>query len=87
MKTQGNVDKEGLMKGGERTSLDNLDAVTPPADLGTVEECGGGGTGAGVPDGNQESPNNPGRVGLVLLRSPEFANGPADTMVNGYSRS
>ena len=75
------------MNGGERTSLDDLDAVMPPADLGTVVESGAGGAGAGVPDGNQESPNNPGRVGFVLLRSPEAANGPAGTMVNGYSQS
>ncbi|MCY3874237.1 MAG: hypothetical protein OXF88_08090 [Rhodobacteraceae bacterium] len=73
------------MTGGERTSLDGLNAVTPLADPGTVVESGAGGAGAGVLDGNEESPNDPGRVGLVLLRSPEVAKGPAGTMVTGYS--
>ncbi len=73
------------MTGGERTSLDRLDAVTPLADLGMVAGSRAGGAGSGVLDGNEESPNDPGRVGLVLLRSPEVAKGPAGTMVTGNS--
>ena len=73
------------MNGGERTSLDRLDAVTLPADVGKVTECVGGYAGASVPDGKSESPNIPGRGGIVQLRSHEASSGPAGTMVAGYS--
>ena len=73
------------MTGGERTSLDSLDAFAPLADLGTVVESGAGGAGAGVPDMSANGPKIPGRGKLVLLRSPEVAKGPAGTMVTGYS--
>lgn len=74
------------MNGGERTSLDSLDVVTPLADLGTVVECGAGGTRASVPEGNGEGPYFPGHGEFVLPRSPEVAIGRAGTMVTGHSQ-
>ena len=75
------------MNGGERTSLDSLEAVAPPADLGKVAECGGGHAEASVPDGRGDSPNTPGRGGFLLLRAREGSTRPAGTMVTGNSES
>lgn len=75
------------MNGGERTSLGGLDTVTPSADLGRVEEWGGEGAGARVPDRSANGPNLFGCGGFVLLRSPDASTIPAGTMVNEYSQS